>query len=99
MPQCVLTHIVKHWWWHSEVGSVKEAGQSSTVCANYFPFIVARVTRAIVVLYDGGRTFPFNHSLTHLAPHSHMWGQSTQIKTSFPPKRGWRPKRADDVVP
>ena len=35
--------------------------------------------------------------MTRLAPHSHTWGQSTQIISNLPPKRDWGPKRMKGI--
>ena len=45
-----------------------------------------------------GSSHTTKYGLTLLEPHSHKWGQNTQITSSLSPRRDWGPKRANDSL-
>ena len=88
------------WFVITELGSIQgeETGRGIDVLDAVNPF------RTAVPFWDKPLKFqlvcPQNGSavlkgLTPLAPHSHMWGQSTLSISSLSPKRDWGPKRVN----
>ena len=59
----------------------------------FWNFLVEEKEREIEREPSENRMFDFLTPLTLFAPHSHRYGQNTQIVSKLSPKRDWGPKR------